>query len=333
MKKEKIVLALVGATGLVGSTAINVLEERKLDISEYIFFSSKKSANSKIKFMGKEYIVKELNEENLLNNGITHAIFCAGGAVSEKFIPIAKENGIICIDNSSKFRMTEGVPLVVTRVNKEEILKNAGIIANPNCSTIQAMLPLNIIDKLFEIKRINVTSFQAASGAGLKGINGLKASIKGEENDAFSRNLAKNVIPQIGGFAESGYSEEEEKIMNESAKILGIKKGIVTATTVRVPVLNSHSEAINVETFKKIDLDKLRKAFENQEGIILMDDPNNNIFPVAEDANGQDDVLVGRLRLDHSTENALNFWCVADNVRRGAATNAVDILEELLKEK
>ena len=159
MKKEKIVLALVGATGLVGSTAVKVLEERKLDISDYIFFSSKRSANSKINFMGKEYIVKELNEENLLNNGITHAIFCAGGAVSEKFIPIAKENGIICVDNSSKFRMTEGVPLVVTRVNKEEISKKSGIIANPNCSTIQAMLPLNIIDKLFKIKRINVTSF------------------------------------------------------------------------------------------------------------------------------------------------------------------------------
>ena len=312
MKNEKIILALVGATGLVGSTAIKVLEERKLDVSEYIFFASKKSAGNKIEFMGKEYTIKELNEENLLNNAVTHAIFCAGGAISEKFIPLAKENGIICIDNSSKYRMTEGVPLVVTRVNKEEISKNTGIIANPNCSTIQAMLPLKIINDLFKIKRVNVTSFQAASGAGMKGIEGLKASIRGEKSDAFSRNLAKNVIPQIGAFTESGYSEEEEKIMNESAKILGIKKGIVTATTVRVPVLNSHSEAINVETFEKIDLDKLRKSYKEQEGIILMDDPENNIFPVAEDANGTDDVYIGRVRLDHSTENALNFWCVAD---------------------
>lgn len=328
---KKIKLAVVGATGLVGRTVLKVLEEYKLPINEYVFFASARSAGSILKFLGKDYEVRELSD-NSFDEGFDYAIFSAGGDTSKHFSPIAASKGCIVVDNSSAFRMEENVPLVVPEVNPEEIFNNHGIIANPNCSTIQAVVPLKILDDLYTIKRIVYSTYQAVSGAGQKGVEDLENGLKGEAPKKFPYSIVNNCIPHIDVFTENGYTKEEIKMINETRKILKRPDLRVTATTVRVPVLNSHSESINVEFEKDFDLKELVESLKNAEGIIVQDELEYNIYPLATKASGHDEVFVGRIRRDESVESGINFWCVADNIRKGAATNAVQIVKKLIDE-
>lgn len=328
MKKYK--LALVGATGLVGRTARTVLEEKNLPISEYVFFSSYKSAGTKLTFKGKEYTVRELKEDSF-DEGFDFAIFSAGGETSKKYSPIAVSKGCIVVDNSSAFRMDKDVPLIVPEVNSDDIKWNNGIIANPNCSTIQAVVPLKPLDDKYNIKRIVYSTYQAVSGAGKGGVDDLENGLKGMPPKKFPHPIVNNCLPHIDVFEENGYTKEETKMINETRKILGKPDLRVTATTVRVPVLNSHSESINVEFENDFDLDELKNLLKNSSGIILEDDPKNNIYPLAQNANGHDEVYVGRIRRDYSVPFGINMWVVADNIRKGAATNAIQIVEKLIE--
>ena len=328
MKKYK--LALVGATGLVGITARKVLEEKNLPISEYVFFSSNRSAGTKINFLGKEYIVCELKEDSF-DEGFDFAIFSAGGDTSKKFSPIAASKGCIVVDNSSAFRMDENVPLVVPEVNPEDIKWNKGIIANPNCSTIQAVVPLKPLDDKYIIKRIVYSTYQAVSGAGKAGVDDLENGLKGLPPKKFPYTIANNCLPHIDVFEDNGYTKEEIKMINETRKILGKPDLKITATTVRVPVINSHSESINVEFENDFDLDELKLLLKNYPGIILEDNPSKNIYPLAQNANGTDSVYVGRIRRDYSVPFGINMWVVADNIRKGAASNAIQIVEKLIE--
>lgn len=324
-------LAIVGATGVVGSTALKVLEEKKLPISEYVLFASCKSAGKKVNFMNKEYVIKGLNE-NSFDEGFDFAIFSAGGETAKKYAPIAASKGCIVVDNSSAFRMDPNVPLVVPEVNKEEIANNKGIIANPNCSTIQAVLPLKALDDKYKIKRIVYSTYQAVSGAGQKGLNDLENGRKGiNKLEKFPYPIYNNCLPQIDVFTENGYTKEELKMINETRKILNNPDLKITATTVRVPVENSHSESINVEFEKDFELSELIETLKNFEGIIVKDDINSEIYPLATTATGHDDVFVGRIRRDFSIESGVNLWVVADNIRKGAASNAIQIVEKLIE--
>lgn len=322
-------LAVVGATGLVGRTVLKVLEEKNLPIDEYVLFSSKKSAGSTIHFLGKDYLVKELTEDSFIEDRFSYAIFCAGGATSLRFAPIASSNGCIVIDNSSAFRMNKDVPLVVPEVNPEDIFLNNGIIANPNCSTIQAMLPLKALDDNFKIKRVIYSTYQAVSGAGRFGIDDLQNGIKGLPPEKFPYPIFNNCLPHIDSFLDNGYTKEEEKMINETRKILHKPELPVTATCVRVPVINCHCESINVEFEQQFDLSDVFSILSNYEHIKLKDDVVNLIYPLPTEVSGRDDVYIGRIRRDFSVKNGLNIWVVADNVRKGAATNAIQILEKL----
>ena len=328
MKNYK--LALVGATGLVGRTAIKVLEEFDLPISQISFFASEKSAGSTLKFAGKDYIVQELTE-NSFDEGFDFAIFSAGATVSTHFAPIAASKGCVVVDNSSAFRMNKDVPLIVPEVNSEEIKNHNGIIANPNCSTIQAVVPLKVLDSKYKIKRIVYSTYQAVSGAGQKGIADLENGLKGKEPEKFTYQIANNCLPHIDVFTDNGYTKEEMKMINETRKILKRPDLKITATAVRVPVINSHSESINVEFENDFDINELINTLKNSDGIIVQDDPENNIYPIATQASGHNEVFVGRIRRDDSVPYGINFWDVADNVRKGAATNAVQIVKKLIE--
>jgi aspartate-semialdehyde dehydrogenase len=327
---KKVNLAVVGATGMVGRTFIKVLEERSLPIENIYFFSSARSAGSTITFNGKDYIVEELTETSF-DRGIDIALFSAGGSTSEKFSPIAASKGCIVVDNSSAWRMDPAVPLVVPEVNPHDIAWNNGIIANPNCSTIQAVVALKPLHDKYKIKRIVYTTFQAVSGAGMKGYKDLENGLKGESPQKFPHPIAGNVLPHIDVFLENGYTKEEEKMINETRKILGDQSLKITATTARVPVFNGHSESINVEFEKQFDLNELREVLKNAPGIIVQDDPANNVYPLALNSSGKDETFVGRIRRDESVEKGVNLWVVADNIRKGAATNAVQIAQEIIK--
>lgn len=325
-------LAIVGATGLVGRTALKVLEEKSFStIKEYVLFSSKKSAGSIIHFMGEDHIVQELTEDSFKNTHFDFAIFSAGASTAKKYAPIASQNGCIVIDNSSAFRMDSHVPLVVPEVNPEDIHQNNGIIANPNCSTIQAVLPLKALDDFYDIKRIVYSTYQAVSGAGRFGIEDLQNGRKGLENKKFPHPIFNNCLPHIDIFCNNGYTKEEEKMINETRKILHKPNLAITATAVRVPVINCHSESINIECENEIDLGDVKNILSNFPGIKVMDDVENNVYPLATLATGFDDVFVGRIRRDNSIKNGLNLWVVADNIRKGAASNAVQILEKLIE--
>lgn len=327
MKKYKI--AVCGASGMVGNMMLKVLEERNFPIETLKVLSSKKSAGKEILFQGKPYLLEELNEHSF-DEKIDIALFSAGGSVSEKFAPIAAEHGCVVVDNSSQFRMEETVPLVVPEVNPEDIKKHKGIIANPNCSTIQSVLPLKPLYDKYGIKRVIYTTYQAVSGAGMAGYNDLKNGVNGEEPKKFDYPIAFNLIPQIDSFLENGYTKEEMKMINETRKILHDDRIQITATTVRVPVFNSHSVAINVELEKDFDLDEVKKLFQDYEGIVLLDDIEQKKYPMPMLTDGRDEVFVGRIRRDFSQANTLNFFSVADNIRKGAATNAVQIAEKLI---
>lgn len=324
-------LAIVGATGLVGRTALKILEEKNLPIYEYVLFSSKKSAGKVISFKNKDYVVRELTEDSFREEHFDFAIFSAGGSTSLKYSPIAAENGCIVIDNSSAFRMEENVPLVVPEVNPEDISLNRGIIANPNCSTIQAVLPLKCLDNKYKIKKIIYSTYQAVSGAGVNGIKDLENGIKGLKNEKFPHPIFNNCLPHIDVFLENGYTKEEEKMINETRKILHNSNLPITATCVRVPVFNCHSESINVELENDFDLKDVIEELNSFSNIIVLDNIKENIYPLASDCSGHDEVFVGRIRRDYSVKYGLNLWVVADNIRKGAATNAIQILEELIK--
>ena len=330
MKNYKI--AVVGATGLVGRSFLRVLEEKKLPVSKYVLFASKKSAGEKLKFMGKDYTVEELNEHSF-DEGFDFALFSAGGDVSKKYAPIAVSKGAIVVDNSSYFRMDDDVPLVVPEVNFQDALNNKGIIANPNCSTIQAMLPLKALDDKYHIKRIVYSTYQAVSGAGKDALDDLANEDNSKPLKKFPHPIYNNCLPHIDKFLDNGYTKEEMKMVNETRKILHRPDLKITATAVRVPVSNSHSESINVEFDKQFDMDDLISTLKSFPNIVLVNDPSTNQYPMAIDATGHDEVFVGRVRRDESVESGINLWVVADNIRKGAASNAVQIVEKLINNK
>ena len=360
---KKIRLAIVGATGLVGRTVLKVLEEKNLPISEYVLFASSKSAGKKVKFMGTDYIVQELKEDSF-DSGFDFAIFSAGGSTSKKYAPIAASKGCIVVDNSSAFRMEPDVPLVVPEVNPEEIQNNHGIIANPNCSTIQAVVVLKPLDDKYRIKRIVYSTYQAVSGAGRYGVEDLENGIKNYvidnayELQKFDYPIFSNCLPHIDVFLDNGYTKEEEKMINETRKILKRPELKITATTVRVPVFNSHSESINVEFEQPFKMEDLVKTLSDFPGLIVQDNIVSNaikhdsaktlenkiteleqskldkpVYPLAINASGHDEVFVGRIRRDYSVESGVNLWIVADNIRKGAASNAIQIVEKLIEKR
>ncbi len=326
MKKYNI--AVVGATGMVGNMFLKVLEERNLPVENYYLYASQKSAGKTVDFMGKSYTVIELKPENVLDKKLDFALFSAGGSVSKEYAPIFASIGCTVVDNSSQWRMDENVPLVVPEVNPEKALENKGIIANPNCSTIQAMLPLKALDDKYGIKRVVYSTYQAVSGAGVQGYKDLEDGIKGEPTKKFPHPIFGNVLPHIDVFLDNGYTKEEEKMIKETKKILGNQNIKVTATTVRVPVFHGHSESINIEFNKPCTLDGIIEALKGMQNLVVLEKSEDYPMPIY--AEGHDEVYVGRIRLDDTVESGCNIWVVADNIRKGAATNAVQIVEYLI---
>ena len=322
-------VAVVGATGVVGRKMVQVLEESDIQIENFYPMASIRSAGKKVTLRGKEWTVEELTESSF-DKDIDFALFSAGGSTSLKFAPIAASKNVVVIDNSSAFRMDENVPLVVPEVNAEVALKNSGIIANPNCSTIQAVVALKPIYDKYGIKRIVYSTYQAVSGSGIGGLSDLEKGIEGEKNSFYPKQIAYNCLPHIDVFTDNGYTKEEMKMINETQKIFNDYDLKITATTVRVPVKYSHSESVNVETKEAFDLDDVFELFQNADGVILQDDILNTVYPTALTAAETDEVYVGRIRRDFSLDNGLNLWVVADNVRKGAATNAVQIAKYLI---
>lgn len=324
-------LAVLGATGHVGQKMIEILEERRLPIDEIYFFASKRSAGNKIKFLNKDYEIIELTEENLGKCKIDFALSALDAKLSKEFSPVVAKNGGVVIDNSSAYRNEEGYPLIVPEINPEEAFKNKGIIASPNCSTIQSVVALEPLYKKYGIERIIYTTYQAVSGSGKNGTEDLNRGIKGEDPKFYPYPIAFNILPHIDDFLDTGYTKEEMKMVNETRKIFGDNDLKITATAVRVPVYNSHCVAINVELKKPFEIEDIFEMYRNFSGIVLMDDVKNNVYPMPIDAEGKDEVYVGRIRRDDSVENGLNLWCVADNVRKGAALNTIQILELIAK--
>lgn len=328
MKKYNI--AIVGATGMVGRTFLKVLEERNFPIDNLYLLASSRSCGTKINFKDKTYIVEELTPESFTKE-IDIALFSAGGNLSKEMAPIAVSHGITVIDNSSAWRMDPNVPLVVPEVNPEGATTNK-LIANPNCSTIQVVVPLKVLDDLYGIKRVIYSTYQAVSGSGVAGVEDLKNGIEGKPPLNYPHPIAFNCLPHIDEFTESGYTKEELKMIDETRKILNKPDLPITSTCVRVPVENGHSVSVNLEFEKEFGLAELKEALQNKKGIILQDDVKNNIYPMPVNASGSDEVFVGRIRRDHSIKNGVNLWIVADNIRKGAATNTVQIAELLIEQ-
>ncbi len=326
-------IAIVGATGKVGQIIIKVLQERDIKADNFYLFASNKSKGKVVRIFEKDYIVEVLNEKNIKSKKIDYALFSAGGTISKTFAPIFASCGATVIDNSSAFRGDSKVPLVVPEVNKQDLLMPSKIISNPNCSTIQAVLPLKVLEDKYGLKRVVFSTYQAVSGAGQRGTVDLQKGIKGLPPKKFIYPIFNNVLPQIDDFLETGYTKEEQKMIFETRKILHRPKLKVTATTVRVPVFDCHSESVNVELKKDFDLEELKKDFANFTNLIVVDDPKKSLYPMPINCVGKDEVFVGRIRRDDSVKYGLNFFVVADNIRKGAGTNAVQILQELLKIK
>jgi aspartate-semialdehyde dehydrogenase len=336
MTEQGYSVAVVGATGAVGQEMLKVLAERSFPVRELRPLASARSAGKHVEFKGRDYVVQELTDDSFA--GVQVALFSAGGKVSEQFCPVAARAGAVCIDNTNAFRMDPAVPLVVPEVNAHVIPSHKGIIANPNCSTIQMVVVLKPLHDAARIRRVVVSTYQATSGAGKKAMDELFQQttdlISGREHPpkVFPHRIAFNIIPQIDVFLENGYTKEEMKMVNETKKIMEDQSIRVTATTVRVPVFYGHSEAVNVETERKLSAAEARELLGKAPGVKVVDDPVNRRYPMPIDAAGQDDTLVGRIREDISIENGLNLWITADNIRKGAATNAVQIAEILVRE-
>jgi aspartate-semialdehyde dehydrogenase len=338
MKKDKYNVAVVGATGAVGEQMREVLEERQFPVGELRLLASERSAGQFLPFQSRQIRVEILDEDSF--DKIDVALFSAGGSVSAKFAPIAVAAGAVVVDNTAFFRMEPDVPLVVPEVNAKEIAnyRARGIVANPNCSTIQMVVALKPIHDAARIKRIVVSTYQSVSGAGRQAMEELSQQVgalfNGREirKQKFPHQIAFNCIPHIDVFMEGGYTKEEWKMINETRKIFAEPNMAVTATTVRVPVFCSHSESVNVETYVKLSAAEVKKILREAPGVIVADEPENNVYPMAIDAVGKDATYVGRVREDQSVANGLNLWVVADNLRKGAALNAVQIAEILVRE-
>ena len=329
MKNYKV--AIIGSTGLVGRTFLKVLKERNFPVEKLYLYASANSAGKKIEFNGTEYTVMELTDENIAND-IDIALFSAGGGVSLEYAPKFKAKGAVVIDNSSAWRMDKNIPLVVPEANPEALKNHPGIIANPNCSTIQVMPILKVLQEKYGLKRVIYSTYQAVAGSGQKGLNDLEANLKGEPSKGYPHQIAFNALPHIDVFLDNGYTKEEEKMINETRKILNLPDLKVTATCVRVPIRFGHAVSVNVELEKPFELEDVIRAFEEKEGIVVQNDGKNNIYPMPINAQDTDEVYVGRIRKDFSADNALNLWVVADNIRKGAATNTIQIAETLIKE-
>jgi len=325
-------VAVVGATGLVGTQMIKVLEERNFDVTEFIPVASEKSVGKKVTFKGKEYEV--VGMQTAIDKKPQIAIFSAGGATSKTWAPKFAEAGITVVDNSSAWRMDPGIKLVVPEVNSHVLRREDKIIANPNCSTIQMVVALAGIHKAYKIKRIVVSTYQSVTGSGKKALDQLmneRNGIQGEK--AYPHPIDMNVLPHIDVFLDNDYTKEEMKMVNETRKIMGDDSIRVTATTVRVPVIGGHSETVNVECEREFEIADVRRMLVNSPGVIVMDDPKNNVYPMPLVSHNRDEVFVGRLRRDESQPRTMNMWVVSDNLRKGAATNAIQIAEYLVKEK
>ncbi|MEY4705344.1 MAG: aspartate-semialdehyde dehydrogenase [Nitrospirota bacterium] len=334
-KKSGYVVAIVGATGAVGTEMIEVLEERKFPVSRLVPLASTRSAGGMVTFDGNEVPIEVLTKDSFA--GVDIALFSAGADLSREFAPIAVKAGAVVIDNSAAWRMTPEVPLVVPEVNAHDIQRHKGIIANPNCSTIQMVVALKPLHDEARIKRIVVTTFQSVSGTGKDAMDELMEqcqdllSFKQTNPKVYPHQIAFNCLPQIDDFLPSGYTKEEMKMVHETRKIMGDQSIHVTATTVRVPVYVGHSEAINIETERKLSVNEARAILSTAPGVLLYDDPAHKIYPMPLEVAGKDEVYVGRIREDESIANGLNLWVVADNLRKGAALNAVQIAEHLIE--
>ena len=332
-------VALVGATGLVGTRMLQVLEERNFPVDELLPVASEKSVGRKVSFQGREWTV--MSAEDAIAAKPQLALFSAGGETSHQLAPLFAEVGCRVVDNSSFWRMDPGKKLVVPEINGDVLTKDDYIIANPNCSTIQMVLPLAPIHKELGIKRIVVSTYQSVTGTGYKAIAQMNTERSiaergtgekwGDYPAVYPYPIDQNILPHIDSFLENGYTKEEMKMVNETKKILRDESIAVTATTVRVPVQGGHSESINVETVKPFTIEQLRELMASEPGVTVQDDPSRNIYPMPLYAWGKDDVFVGRIRRDFTVENGFNFWCVSDNIRKGAATNAVQIAQLLLE--
>ncbi len=322
-------VAVVGATGMVGRAMVRVLEERRFPVNKLVLLASERSVGKEISFQGKPVAVQKIEPERF--KGIEFALFSAGASVSKEFAPIAAKYGAVVIDNSSAFRMQEDIPLVVPEVNRKQIFRHKGIIANPNCSTIQMVVVLKPLHDRFRIKRVVVSTYQSVTGAGKKAVVQLEEELAGRtpKEMKFPHRIAFNCLPHIDVFFDDGYTKEEVKMMQETKKIMGepIK---VTATTVRVPVIGGHSESVNIEFEKKVSVEEVREILQKAPGVVVQDDPRNNLYPMPITAHEKDEVFVGRIRKDETVSNGINLWIVADNIRKGAATNAVQIAEALV---
>lgn len=324
-------VAVVGATGLVGSKMLQVLEERNFPVTELIPVASAKSVGKEVTFKGKKYKVVEPATAISMKPAV--ALFSAGGSTSLEWAPKFAEAGITVIDNSSAWRMDPSKKLVVPEINAGELQPEDKIIANPNCSTIQMVMVLNPLHKKYRIKRVVVSTYQSVTGTGIKAVNQLMNERKGVEGEmAYPYPIDLNVLPHIDVFQENGYTKEEMKMVKETKKIIGDDSIRVTATTVRIPVMGGHSESVNIEFEKDFDLEEVRRLLADTEGVIVVDDPANLKYPMPRDAHEKDEVFVGRIRRDESQPNSMNLWIVSDNLRKGAATNAVQIAEYLHKE-
>lgn len=319
-------VAVVGATGLVGETILDELTQRDYEV-EIRLLASAQSAGQKALYKDKELVIEELTKRSF--EGIDYALFAVEGELSRQFVPLAVDAGCTVIDNSSTYRMDSAVPLVIPELNPEALEHHSGIIANPNCSTIQSVVPLSALVP-YGLKRVIYTTYQSVSGSGKAGIEDLERGQKGEKQQFYPVPIANNVIPQIDSFLDNDYTKEEQKMIDETKKILGLPDLKVTATTVRVPLNSGHSVAILIETIQPFEVTDVKLALADTPGLVLIDTPE---YPTPLQVHGRNDILVGRVRRDDSAENSLHIWCVADNIRKGAAGNAVQILDTLLQRR
>lgn len=325
-------IAVAGVTGMVGQVMLKVLEERKIEISEFIPIASERSKGKEIRFNNKNH--KILTIEEALNKKIDVILFSAGSEVSLKYAPLFAEKGAFVIDNSSAWRMDKEIKLIVPEINGNQLTATDKIIANPNCSTIQMVMVLYPLHKKFGLKRVVVSTYQSVTGTGVAALNQLENERKGQITEqVYPHQIDLNCLPHCDVFLENGYTKEEMKLLNESRKIMDHESLQLTATAVRVPVQGGHSESINANFEKAISVDEVKKILSETSGVVLQDDPLNNLYPMPVNSMGKDEVYVGRIRMDNSQANTINLWVVADNLRKGAATNAVQILEVLMKKK
>ncbi len=323
-------IAVVGATGLVGNKMLQILQERNFPVKELLLAASEKSVGKSLIFKEKEYFVQHI--EKVISQKPDIALFSAGGEVSKQFAPLFAQNGTFVIDNSSAWRMEKNIPLIVPEINAEILTKNDKIIANPNCSTIQLVMILAPLHKKFSLKRIVVSTYQSVTGTGMKAVRQLEDERNGiSPTMIYPHKIDKNCIPQCDVFTENGYTKEEMKIINETRKILNLPELQITATTARIPVLGGHSESVNIEFEKDFSISEIFEIFSKTQGVVLQDNISQNIYPMPLLSAERDEVFVGRIRKDFSQKNSLNLWVVADNLRKGAATNAVQIAEYLLE--